>query len=70
MVLHTNENVDDELVRNVLEALIEVADASLRVLLEDLELGVLLVQLVGQRATWMGIMWLPSLPLSRLALAS
>ena len=50
MILHTDENIDHKLIWNVVETLIEVAYAALRVLLENFELGILLVQLVGDGA--------------------
>lgn len=46
MLLHANENVNDKLIGDVVESLIKVANTTLRVLFEDFELGVLLVQLV------------------------
>ena len=50
MLLHADEDVDDELIRNVVESLVKVADTALGVLFEHLELRVLLVQLVSNGA--------------------
>ena len=47
MVLHADKNVDDKLIRNIVETLLEVTNTAFRVLLEDLEFRVLFVQLVG-----------------------
>jgi len=43
MLLHANEDIDNQLVGDVIEPLIEVTNTALGVLLEDLELRVLLV---------------------------
>ena len=50
VVLQTAEDVDYQLVWHVLESLVEVADATIWVLLEHLELWILLVQFVGHRS--------------------
>mmetsp|Transcript_35903 Transcript_35903/g.47233 ORF Transcript_35903/g.47233 Transcript_35903/m.47233 type:complete len:210 (-) Transcript_35903:388-1017(-) len=50
MVLHADEDVHNELVGDVVEALVEIAHTALRVLFENLELGVLLVQFVSNGA--------------------
>ena len=50
MVLHADENIDYKLIWNVVETLIEVANAALRVLLENFELGILFVELVSDGA--------------------
>lgn len=47
MVLHADENVDNELIWDVVESLVKVADTSLGMLLKDLEFGILLVQLMS-----------------------
>ena len=49
MILHARENVHYQLIWNVIETLVKVADATLGMLLEHLELGVLLIQLVSDR---------------------
>lgn len=48
--MHVHENVDYELIWDIVETLVEVAYAALRMLLEDLEFRVLLVQLVSDGA--------------------
>lgn len=50
MVLHADENIDYKLVWNVVETLIEVANTALRVFLENFELWILLIKLVGDGA--------------------
>ena len=50
MVLHADENIDYKLIWNVVETLIKVADAALRVLLENFEFGILFVEFVSDSA--------------------
>ena len=50
MVLHADENIDYKLIWNVVETLVEVANTALRVLLENFELRILLVELVSDSA--------------------
>ena len=49
--MQSKEDVNDQLIRYVLETLAEVADAALRVLFEDLVLRVHLVELVGESSS-------------------
>lgn len=50
MVLHADEDVDDKLIRDIVETLLEVTNTAFRVLFEDLKFWVLLVKLVGDCA--------------------
>lgn len=50
LVLQSQEDINDNLIRNVLESLSKVADTALWVLFEDLVLRVHLVELIGQIA--------------------
>ena len=46
MLLDVNKDVHDKLIWDVVETLTEISDTSLRMLLEDFELRVLLIQLM------------------------
>jgi len=46
VILHAYEDIDYKLIWNVVKTLVEIANATFRMLFEDLELRVLLVKLV------------------------
>ena len=50
MVLHADKDINDELIRDVVETLLKVTDTALRMLFEHLEFRILLVQLVSDCA--------------------
>ena len=48
--MHVGKNIDNELIRDVVEPFVKVSDTTFRVLFEDLEFRILLIKLMSNRA--------------------